>query len=130
MALHLQGLRTAGYKVSDLDKAKEWYTNILGIQPYFDEAFYVGFNVAGYELGLQPAEDGETIRDSGVLAYWGVEDVPTSYRELLHAGATMLEEPTDVGGDIMVASVRDPWGNAFGIIYNPHFALPADNATK
>jgi len=117
------GLRTAGYKVNDIAKAKEWYSNVLGIEPYFDEPFYVGFNVGGYELGLQPSEDNESVRDSGVVAYWGVEDVQTAYRELLNHGATSLEEPTDVGGDIMIASVRDPWGNAFGIIYNPGFTL-------
>jgi predicted enzyme related to lactoylglutathione lyase len=121
MALQLLGLRTAGYKVTDLAKAKEWYANILGIQPYFDEPFYVGFNVAGYELGLQPAEEGDAPGEPGMVVYWGVEDVQTAYHELLHNGATMLEEPTDVGGDIMVASVKDPWGNAFGVIYNPHF---------
>ncbi|MES2704181.1 MAG: VOC family protein [Bacteroidota bacterium] len=118
------GLRTVGYKVADITKAKEWYAQVLGVQPYFDEPFYVGFNVAGYELGLQPEEDGTAAaKDSGVVAYWGVEDVKTAYAQLLSIGATALEEPMDVGGDIMVAAVRDPWGNAFGIIYNPHFKL-------
>jgi lactoylglutathione lyase len=123
MPLQLLGLRTAGYKVSNLDEAKEWYSRMLGIQPYFDEPFYVGFNVAGYELGLQPLDGNEQASDFQSVTYWGVEDVQTAYRELLHNGATALEEPTDVGGDIIVASVRDPWGNAFGIIYNPHFSL-------
>ncbi len=50
------GLRTAIYHVHDIDKAKDWYSSILGFKPYFDEPFYVGYNVAGYELGLQPAE--------------------------------------------------------------------------
>ncbi len=124
MALQLLGLRTAGYKVNDISKAKEWYAGILGMQPYFDEPFYVGFNVAGYELGLQPMEDGEQpSKDTGMVTYWGVDDVRSAYSELLQNGATPLEEPTDVGGDIVVASVRDPWGNPFGIIYNPHFTL-------
>ena len=48
------GLRTVVYKVSDLGRAKAWYTKVLGIEPYFDEPFYVGFNVGGYELGLDP----------------------------------------------------------------------------
>jgi len=34
------GLRTAAYQVKDLDKAKAWYSNVLGIQPYFDRPFY------------------------------------------------------------------------------------------
>jgi lactoylglutathione lyase len=116
------GLRTVGYKVPDLAKAKEWYTKILGIEPYFDEPFYVGFNVAGYELGLQPVE-GENIIGNNTTTYWGVNNVQEMYNALLAAGATAYEEPTDVGGDIVVAAVKDPWGNLFGIIYNPHFKL-------
>ncbi len=49
------GLRTAIYHVDDIERARDWYSSILGFKPYFDEPFYVGFNVAGYELGLQPA---------------------------------------------------------------------------
>jgi lactoylglutathione lyase len=116
------GLRTLGYVVPDLAKAKAWYTSILGIEPYFDEPFYVGFNVAGYELGLQPAEHAVT-HGNNTTTYWGVADVKATYKMLLDAGATAHEEPTDVGGDIVVAAVKDPWGNVFGIIYNPHFKL-------
>ena len=50
------GLRTAIYHVSDIDKGKHWYSEVLGVQPYFDQPFYVGFNVSGYELGLQPGQ--------------------------------------------------------------------------
>jgi len=117
------GLRTAGIKVSDLNAAKEWYSKVLGIAPYFDEPFYVGFNVAGYELGLQP---GKTDRDdiaTGIVAYWGVNDVDATYAELLVKGASAFEKPMDVGDGIIVAAVKDPWGNPFGIIYNPHFKL-------
>jgi lactoylglutathione lyase len=116
------GLRTVGYKVPDLDKAKAWYTDILGVAPYFDQPFYVGFNVAGYELGLQPVETTPVYGES-TTTYWGVEDVQAMYAKLLAAGATAFEEPTDVGDGIVVAAVRDPWGNPFGIILNPHFKL-------
>lgn len=117
-------MRTIGYKVPDLSKAREWYAGILGVRPYFDEPFYVGFNVGGYELGLQPAE-GEVVYGNNSTTYWGVDHVQETYERLIAAGATAYEEPTDVGGDIVVAAVKDPWGNLFGIIYNPHFALPA-----
>jgi predicted enzyme related to lactoylglutathione lyase len=116
------GLRTLGYVVPDLAKAKAWYASILGIEPYFDEPFYVGFNVGGYELGLQPAEHAVT-HGNNSTTYWGVADVKVTYKMLLGAGATAHEEPADVGGDIVVAAVKDPWGNVFGIIYNPHFKL-------
>ena len=123
MALNLKGLRTVGYKVSDLGKAKEWYSKVLGIQPYFDEPFYVGFNIAGYELGLQPEEHAAGPNVAVVVTYWGVDDVQVAWDELLANGATELELPMDVGGGIVVAAVKDPWGNAFGVIYNPHFKL-------
>lgn len=124
MPLSIKGLRTAIYKVSDINIAKDWYAGVLGIAPYFDEPFYVGFNVAGYELGLQPEEAGDDPKKANVIVYWGVEKVTAAWHELLQAGATPLEEPQDVGGGIIVATVNDPWGNAFGIIYNPHFVLP------
>jgi len=123
MSINLQGLRTVGYKVSDLAKAREWYSNMLGIKPYFDEPFYVGFNVAGYELGLQPEDGAGISKSANVAAYWGVADVQAAYEALLASGATPFEEPMDVGGGIKVATVFDPWGNAFGVIYNPHFKL-------
>lgn len=117
------GLRTAEYLVSDLNEAKKWYSNILGIQPYFDEPFYVGFNVGGYELGLMPEEKLPLQKGESVVAYWGVEDIETVYKDLIEAGATEYEKPMNVGGELMVAKVKDPWGNIFGIIYNPEFKL-------
>ena len=126
MPLNILGLRTVINKVDDLLRAKEWYTNILGFKPYFDEPFYVGFNVGGYELGLIPVEGaGDDTKTTNITAYWGVHDVKASFDELLKLGATPFEEPADVGGDIVVATVLDPWGNTFGLIYNPHFSIPA-----
>ncbi len=115
----LLGLRTTIYRVSDIEKAKTWYSEFLGIEPYFDEPFYVGFNVAGYELGLQPDEKNEAKTD-GVITYWGVNDVQEVYEDLLSKGAKAFEEPDEVGGGIIAAAVKDPWDNVFGIIYNPH----------
>jgi predicted enzyme related to lactoylglutathione lyase len=123
MAINLLGLRTVVYIADDIEKAKEWYSKVLGIAPYFDEPFYVGFNVGGYELGLHPAENNVAPTATGAKTYWGVDDVAAAFGALISAGATAIEEPTDVGGGIMVASVCDPWGNIFGIIYNPHFTL-------
>ena len=117
------GLRTTIYKVSDLDKAKEWYSKAFKVDPYFDESFYVGFNIAGYELGLLPEEDSSEKKHDGVLTYWGVEKIEEEYQRLLDLGATEHEKPTNVGGDIMVASVKCPWNNSIGIIYNPVFKI-------
>ena len=63
------GLRTTIYKVSDLLKAKSWYAKAFETQPYFDEPFYVGFNIGGYELGLLPEEENQTARKLKVHGY-------------------------------------------------------------
>src|SRR5262245_48994648 len=114
----IQGLRTVIYPVTDLAKGKAWYSQVLGHGPYFDEPFYVGFSVGGFELGLIP--DGVP-RTDGALAYWGVPDVMAEVGRLTQLGAVVHEPVKDVGGGIKVAAVKDPFGNLFGVIENPHF---------
>ena len=121
MSTTILGLRTVCYKVSDIDKAKAWYTDAFKTDPYFDEPFYVGFNIAGYELGLQPDE---AVTGDNVVTYWGVNDIQAEYDHFLSLGATAHEAPQNVGGEIIVASVKDEWGNVIGLIYNPEFKLP------
>jgi len=118
----LQGLRTTIYKVNDLETAKKWYSDVLNIKPYFDEPFYVGFNVGGFELGLDPDAEGVTNGDN-LLVYWGVKNAAEAFEELLKKGAKSHSNPQNVGGDIIVASVFDPFGNIFGIIENPEFKI-------
>jgi predicted enzyme related to lactoylglutathione lyase len=109
--------------VNDLEKAKEWYSAVLSISPYFDAPFYVGFNVGGYELGLDPDASGVTL-GSNAVAYWGVPDIEMAYQRLLALGALSHSPVQEVGGGVQVAQVRDPFGNVIGIIENPHFQLP------
>ncbi len=117
------GLRTVAYVVADLNKAKDWYSKAFNKLPYFDEPFYVGFNIGGYELGLIP-EEGELVKKGeGVLTYWGVEDIKNTFNHMIECGATIHEEPHNVGGPLQVASVFDPWNNIIGLIYNPVFKL-------
>jgi predicted enzyme related to lactoylglutathione lyase len=116
------GLRTAKYEVQDMAKAKQWYSKVLGIEPYFDQpAFYVGYNVGGYDLGLVPAPKAETKRAAAGVAYWGVADAHAAYKRLIELGATPVEDVQDVGGGMLVGEVRDPFGNILGVIYNPLF---------
>ena len=117
------GLRTVSYKVVDIAKAKEWYAKAFQTEPYFDEPFYVGFNIGGYELGLQPDENPPTEKAESVVAFWGVNDIEKEYNRFLASGAVENEKPTNVGGEIVVASVKDPWGNIIGLIYNPEFRI-------
>jgi predicted enzyme related to lactoylglutathione lyase len=118
----LQGLRTVIYKVDDLDAAKEWYTSLLGVGPYFDEPFYVGFNVGGYELGLDPDSEG-SVRGDSPAAYWGVEDIAAVIEKLKAGGTEVASDIQEVGGDIKVAVVVDCCGNQVGLIENPHFRI-------
>ena len=95
MTTPILGLRTAIYKVPDLAAAKAWYIQAFQAQPYFDEPYYVGFNVGGYELGLQP----ETVPvGKDVAVFWGVEDIQQEYERFLACGATAAEPPMNVGG--------------------------------
>ncbi len=118
------GLRTAIYQVNDIEAAKTWYGSVLGFPPYFDQAFYVGFNVGGFELGLQPNESEVVSLPGSVVAYWGVTNAAAAQQRLLELGASPHEDVQDVGEGIKVATVKDPFGNIFGVIENPHFKLP------
>jgi catechol 2,3-dioxygenase-like lactoylglutathione lyase family enzyme len=114
------GLRTVIYPAPDLDANKAWFTQVTGTAPYFDEPFYVGFNVGGYELGLDPNADPAT----GAVSFWGVDSIEKAFAGLVEAGATVRSEIQDVGEGIKVASFFEPAGSVLGIIENPHFALP------
>lgn len=114
------GLRSHLIAAPDLTRAKAWYANLLGVAPYFDESFYVGFSIGGFELGLVP-DAPPSKGPGGGVAYWGVADVAAAHTRLLELGATTLEPPTEVGGGIVVAAVVDPFGNPLGLICNPHF---------
>ena len=119
------GLRTATYRAPDLAHARNWYREVLGIEPYFNEPFYVGFNVGGFELGLDPDLTEGRAGEGGVTVYWGVDNVESSLARLLELGARPRSAVQEVGDGIRVASVFDPFDNVFGIIENPHFAVPS-----
>ncbi|HET9426080.1 MAG TPA: VOC family protein [Gemmatimonadaceae bacterium] len=121
MTARLLGLRTTIYKVGDLEKAKAWYSKVFGIGPYFDEPFYVGFNVGGFELGLDPDFSDQTPGPGGSTAYWGVQSMDAAIEALRAEEVTVRSEPRDVGEGIKVATVEDPFGNLIGLIENPHF---------
>jgi predicted enzyme related to lactoylglutathione lyase len=115
------GLRTLIVHVlpAQLDQAKSWYSAVTGKAPYFDQPFYVGFNVGGFELGIDP--NGGEPGPGGSVVYWGVDDIGAEVQRLVGLGAKPVNPVQDVGGGIKVAVVADPFGNEFGVIENPHF---------
>ncbi len=122
----LLGLRTVIYPAPELDASRAWYRDLLGIEPYFDQPFYVGFSVAGYELALDP--DGDPAR--GPLTYWGVPDADAALDALTAAGAPTHSPVREVGDGIRVATVLEPGGTIFGVIENPHFQIqPTEHAS-
>ena len=116
----LHGLRTIIYSVSDVKQSRDWWKRFLGVDPSFDEPFYVGFEVGGFELGLMPIE---SRTPEGALTYWGVDDVAATVEEACRNGAEVHVEPSDVGGGIVTATVKLPDGSIVGFIYNPHFSI-------
>jgi predicted enzyme related to lactoylglutathione lyase len=109
-------LRTVIYHATDLEKAKIFYQTILGFAPYFDEPFYVGFEINGCELGLDP--DMTNVQTGNhQVAYWSVNDIQIAVNKILAIANTKLIEPiNNVGGTIEVAVVEDPFGNYIGLI--------------
>jgi len=116
------GLRTVIYHVPDLQRAKQWYSAAFGVKPYYDEPYYVGFNIGGFELGLDPDIKGLKPGPGGSVAYWGVGNADTGVAHFVGAGATLKSPVRDVGDNIRVATVADPFGNLLGLIENPNFA--------
>ena len=101
------------YTVSDLDAAKAIHKALLGTDPHTDQPYYVGFNVDGIEISLAPRREGGAV---GAVAHVRVPDIEAALADLKAAGATIADEPRDVGGGTLVASVRDPDGTTLGLI--------------
>ena len=120
----INGLGTVIYHVTDLDRAKAWYATAFQRQPYFDQPFYVGFDIGGYELGLDPNQNVSRAGRGGAVAYWRVAEIESAVQYFVTAGATAVTPIQDVGEGIKVAQVADPFDNIIGLIENPHFKLP------
>jgi predicted enzyme related to lactoylglutathione lyase len=112
-----QGIRTIIYPVKDIAQAKMLYRTLSGIEPFMDEAYYVGFKVGDQEIGLDP--HGHKQGMTGPVGYWHVNDIEKSLKLLLNAGAQAQQEVKDVGGGKLTASVRDADGNIIGLVQSP-----------
>ena len=112
-----QGIRTIIYPVNDIAQAKKLYTQLLGVEPLMDEAYYVGFRVGGQDIGLDP--NGYNKGITGPISYYHVSDIRNSLQLLLDAGAQVQQEVKDVGGGKLTASVKDADNNVIGLLQEP-----------
>jgi len=112
-----QGIITVIYPVKDIAQAKALYTQLLGVEPIMDEAYYVGYKVGNQDIGLDPY--GHSKGMTGPLSYYQVSDIQQSLQSLLDAGAKVQDAVKDVGGGKLIASVRDADGNSIGLIQMP-----------
>lgn len=130
----LRGFTTISYWASDLEAAKRWYTELLGIEPYFQRPGYCEFRLGDYqhELGLIDSKYApfDTQIPAGALMYWHVDDVHATFQRLLSMGASQLEAPRDRGHGYITASVVDPFGNVLGIMQNPHYLQVLEEIKK
>ncbi|MEX2553739.1 MAG: VOC family protein [Actinomycetota bacterium] len=126
----LRGLTTVAYQTSDLEAAKRWYTELLGVEPYFQRPEYIEFRIGDYqhEFGILDSRylpdlggGGPAAQPGGAIAYWHVDDVHALLERLQQMGAKLHHPPRDFGEGFVGASVIDPFGNVLGIMHNPHY---------
>ncbi len=123
----LRGLTTVSYFAEDHNSAKNWYTEFLGIEPYFERPGYAEFRLGDYqhELGIIDSKyvpgTESTKGRAGVVVYWHVDDVESVVNKAIAMGAKQLEPIQDRGHGFITSTVVDPFGNILGIMYNPHY---------
>ena len=127
----LRGLTTVSYYADDVPGAVRWYSELLGVEPYFVRPVegppaYVEFRIGDYqhELGIldsRYAAHGRSEQAGGAVIFWAVDDVAASVERLVSMGATVHEKPVERGPGFITASVIDPFGNILGVMYNQHY---------
>lgn len=127
----LRGLANISFFADDLAAAKRWYTEFLGVEPYFTVPGYSEFRIGDYqhEFGLIDkgyAPFGAVSGPAGSITYWHVDDVQATLDRLLSLGAEQLEGIRERGHGFVTASVVDPFGNVLGIMVNPHYVEVLD----
>lgn len=122
----LRGLTTVSFFADDLGAAKNWYTKLLGMEPYFNQPGYIEFRIGDYqhELGIidsRYSPHRPRTSAAGAIVFWHVDDVDATYDQLLSMGAKGGQAPTVRGEGFVTASVVDPFGNVLGVMYNQHY---------
>jgi predicted enzyme related to lactoylglutathione lyase len=135
----LRGLTTVSFWADDVAAARQWYRELLGVEPYFqrpdaDNPAYVEFRLGDYqhELGIidrSYAPPAAAATPGGSVVYWHVDDVPAALERLTARGATIYQPLMEREAGFMTAAVLDPFGNILGLMYSPHY-LEGLNATR
>ncbi|WP_369049545.1 VOC family protein [Tenacibaculum sp. UWU-22] len=125
--MSLKGIATINFTAHDLEKAEKWYSEFLGVNPYFKTKGYIEFRIGAYqqELGIIDSnflQKKETNEPSGVIVYWHVDDINSALDKLKSMNAKVHQPIMDRSNGFFTASVIDPFGNILGIMTNPHFA--------
>ncbi len=105
------------YTVKDMNQARTLFNELLGVEPYMDKPYYVGYTVGEKEIGLVPHQRGE--QDTGPVGFWKVEDIRKSLQSLLEAGGETRQEVRDEGGGKLTALVREIGGSLVGLMQMP-----------
>ena len=127
----LHGLTTVSFWADDVIAARDWYADVLGIEPYFQRPeegppAYIEFRIGADEdeLGLidrRYAPPGTSRDPGGAVIYWQVDDVAAAVARLVEHGATEYQPVVERDAGFVTASVLDPFGNVLGLMYSPHF---------
>ncbi len=110
-------VRTIIYPVKDVARAKALFSALLGVNPYADQPYYVGFRVDGQEIGLDP--NGHQNGITMPVDYYHVDDIQKSLQELVKTGAQVHQEVRDVGNGRLIAIAKDADGNLIGLLQDP-----------
>jgi predicted enzyme related to lactoylglutathione lyase len=108
-----KGIKTVIYPAEDINQAKALFRNLLGVEPYADQPYYVGFKIGDQDIGLVPNNP-----EAGMTAFYHVDDIKNSLQILVDGGAEIIQDVKNVGGGRLIASARDKDGNIIGLIQN------------
>ena len=110
----MKDVKLITYPAADLGKAKRFFGELTGTEPYADSPYYVGYKCGDMEIGLVPN------KEQGALAFWTVDDIAASVKALVDAGGTVVQQPHDVANGLLVATLKDPDGTMVGLRQFPH----------
>ena len=108
-----KGVKTIIYPAKDVNQAKALFGKLLGVEPYADQPYYVGFKIGDQDIGLVPGNP-----EGGVTAFYHVDDIKNSLQILIDGGAAIIQDVKNVGGGRLIASAKDRGGNIIGLVQN------------